>query len=291
MRAASVAAQARLFRVVVWRARKSPLHAARSRCAMFVMRSAIRWADLKPREENLPFLRNRCPRCGDDIRAQQLHAALQRVVCDPDHTVNERCVSFSCVHDGKAFSDLGVLAVIAKAHKMCKDDARSIEGTLTNRLMLVGFWTNEDDDYVHVSGTDFVHVGIHDAVLDELKQRTRSDLEHINADAEKARKKTSFWATAYNEVVYDRTRLPKEAWQMRWDEIPKSEKDKAKKLWDAWKENPDVRNMGFWEESVRSVIAVVMGIGGARSTGGAWYTTELPAASERAPSRRVVVEL
>ena len=89
------------------------------------MRSTVKWQDLQARKKGLPFLRRRCAKCQNDVRAQQLHAALERVYREPDHTVPDRWVSFSCVHDGNAFSDLGVLGVVAKAHKMCKKDGET----------------------------------------------------------------------------------------------------------------------------------------------------------------------
>ena len=50
------------------------------------------------------------------------------------------------------------------------------------------------------------------------------------------------------------------AWQIRWDDIDKVDKEVkalAERLWDSWKDNPDVSSMNFWDVSVRRIIGAV----------------------------------
>ena len=222
------------------------------------MRTTLSWRSLAASHEHMPFANQHCRHCGDDVRAQQLHAALERVYRNPDANVPSRGVSFSCVHDGQRFCELAMVSLIARAHRECKRDSRCTNGTLSSRLVLVGFWSNEDDDFVHRSGCDYVRVGGDvDGVSTELQQRTRSGISaHINDQAEE---RIRFWAEAYNEVVFDRYRLPTEAWHMAWSDIHVDVKDLAVRLFDQWAANPDFLTMRSWAEKAPKVIAGVLG--------------------------------
>ena len=183
----------------------------------------------------LPFLARPCRYC-NCARAAQLHTALERCWREPNPNEPNRNVSFCRVHDGEAWTPLGLVSLVDRAQRLCMKDGRCVNGSLAERLVLVGFWTDED------SQTSYVHAADSVAVESELRQMTLHGIDH-HVGSDECFGRVGYWSTRYDEVVVDRYTLPAEAWQRKWLDIPEDIPPLAVKLMQAWTKNDDVMTM------------------------------------------------